>query len=79
MGRSSRLVRGSFWFAFLTATVAFFFEEVLIHEGAHLALLVTGSSTWGEWVGGAMVATVVIPLAAFTTALAYSSLAARLE
>ena len=79
MGRSSRLVRGSFWFAFLTATVAFIFEEVLIHEGAHLALLVTGSSTWGEWVGGAMVATVVIPLAAFTTALAYSSLAARLE
>jgi len=79
MGRSSRLVRGSFWFVFLTATVAFFFEEVLIHEGAHLGKLVTGSSTWGEWVGGSMVATVVIPLAAFATALAYSSLTARLE
>jgi hypothetical protein len=79
LGRSSRLVRGSFWFVFLTATVAFYFEEVAIHEGAHLAMLVTGSSTWGEWVGGSIVATVVIPLAAFATSLAYSSLAARLE
>ena len=79
LGSSSRLVRGSFWFVFLTATVAFYFEEVAIHEGAHLALLVTGSSTWGEWVGGSMVATVVIPLAVFATSMAYSSLAARFE
>jgi hypothetical protein len=79
LGRSSRLVRGSFWFVFLTATVAFYFEEVAIHEGAHLALLVTESSTWGEWVGGSVVATAVIPLAAFATSLAYSSLAARFE
>lgn len=78
LARSSRLVRGSFWFVFLTATVAFYFEEVAIHEGAHLAVLVTGSSTWGKWIGGSMVATVVMPLAAFITALAYSSLAARL-
>ena len=79
LARSSRLVRGSFWFVFLTATIAFYFEEVAIHEGAHLARLVTGSSTWGEWVGGSMVATMVIPLAAFATSLAYSGLAARFE
>jgi hypothetical protein len=40
-----------------------------------VALLATGSSTWGEWVGGSMVATLVIPLGAFATSLAYSSLA----
>ena len=34
--------------------------------------------TWGEWVGGSMVATVVIPLRGFATSLAYSNLA-RLE
>jgi hypothetical protein len=73
--RSNRLVRGRFWFAFLTATVAYYLEEVVIHAGAEAALLVTGSSTWGEWVGGSMVAALVIPLAAFATSLAYSSLA----
>ncbi|HKH77589.1 MAG TPA: hypothetical protein VKA51_11580 [Rubrobacteraceae bacterium] len=41
-------------------------------------LLATGSSTLGEWVGGSMFATVVIPLGAFATSLAYSNLA-RLE
>jgi hypothetical protein len=77
IGRSSRLVRGNFWFVFLTAPVAYYLEEVLIHEGAHLGKLVTESSTWGGWVGGAIVATVAIPLAAFATALTYSSLTAR--
>ena len=75
MGRSNQLVRGNFWFVFLTATVAYYLEEVVIHAGAEVALLVTGSSTWGEWIGGSMVATVVIPLGAFATSLAYSSLA----
>jgi hypothetical protein len=78
MGRSNRLVRGNFWLVLLTATVAYYFEGVVIHAGAHLALLATGSSTWGEWVGGSMVATLAIPLGAFATSLAYSSLA-RLE
>jgi hypothetical protein len=75
MGRSNQLVRGNFWFVFLTATVAYYLEEVVIHAGAEVALLATGSSTWGEWVGGSMVATLVIPLGAFATSLAYSSLA----
>ena len=75
MGRSNRLVRGNSWLVLLTATVAYYFEEVVIHAGAEAALLVTGSSTWGEWVGGSLVATLVIPLGAFATSLAYSGLA----
>jgi hypothetical protein len=75
LARSNRLVRGNFWFVFLTSTVAFFFEEAVIEAGAYLALLATGSHTWGEWIGGSAVATVAIPLGAFVTSLAYSSLA----
>ena len=75
MGRSTRLVRDDFWFVFLTATVAYYLEEVAIHAGAHLGLLAAGSSTWGEWVGGSMVATVIIPLGAFATSLVNSNLA----
>jgi hypothetical protein len=74
MGRSNQLVRGNFWLVFLTATVAYYLEGVVIHAGAAVGLLVTGSSTWGEWVGGSMVATLTIPLGAFATSLAYSSL-----
>jgi hypothetical protein len=74
MGRSNQLVRGNFWLVFLTATVAYYLEGVVIHAGAAVGLLVTGSSTWGEWVGGSMVATLTIPLGAFATSLAYSRL-----
>jgi hypothetical protein len=59
----------------LTATAAYYLEGVVLHAGAAVALFVTVSSTWGEWVGGSMVATLVIPLGAFVTSLAYSSLA----
>ncbi|MGH3147754.1 MAG: hypothetical protein ACRDTR_18325 [Rubrobacter sp.] len=75
--RSSQLVRGHFWFVCLTATVAFYLEGVVIHLGAEAAWYVTGSSTWGEWVGGSMVATLAVPLAAFATSLAHSSVARR--
>jgi hypothetical protein len=75
MGRSNQLVRGNFWLVFLTATVAYYLEGGVTHTGAEAALLVTGSSTWGEWVGGSMVATLAIPLGAFATSLAYASLA----
>jgi hypothetical protein len=75
MRRSNQLVRGNFWFVLLTATVAYYLEEVMIHAGAEAALLVTGSSTWGEWVGGSMIAMLVMPLGAFATSLAYSNLA----
>jgi len=74
ISRSNQLVRGNFWLVFLTATVAYYLEGGVTHAGAEAALLVTGSSTWGEWVGGSMVATLAIPLGAFATSLANSSL-----
>src|SRR5215210_5184453 len=35
--RSNQLVRGHFWFVFMTATVAYYLEGVVIHEGALVA------------------------------------------
>jgi hypothetical protein len=72
--QSNQLSRGHFWFLFMTATVAYFLEGTVIHFGAQVAGLVTGSHTWGEWVGGSMVATLVLPLAAFATSLAHESI-----
>lgn len=73
MRRSNGLARGRFWFVFMTASVAYYLEGVVIHLGAWLAGLATGSETWGEWVGGSILAMLVIPLAAFATSLAHSS------
>jgi hypothetical protein len=75
--RSNELVRGRFWFVFMTATVAYYLEGVVIHEGALVAGSVTRSHTWGERAGGSIVATLVTPLAAFATSLAHSSVASR--
>jgi len=50
-------------------------EEVLVHVGAVGGYLVSGSHTWGEWIGGSIVAAMAIPLAAFTTSIAYKRLA----
>jgi hypothetical protein len=73
--RSSALVRGRFWFVLGTATLAFVSEEAVIHAGALVTGSITGSHTWGEWVGGSMVAALAIPLAALTTSVAYSRVA----
>jgi hypothetical protein len=73
--RSSALVRGRFWFVLGTATLAFVSEEAVIHAGALVAGTITGSHTWGEWVGGSIVAALAIPLAALTTSVAYSRVA----
>jgi hypothetical protein len=73
--RSNQLVRGHFWFVFMTATVAYYLEGVVIHAGALAAGAATGSYTWGEWVGGSILATLVMPLAAFATSLTHSSIA----
>jgi hypothetical protein len=35
---------------------------------------VSGSHTWGEWIGGSIVVAMAIPLAAFTTSKAYEHL-----
>jgi hypothetical protein len=73
--RSSALVRGRFWFVLRTATLAFVSEEAVIHAGALATGSITGSHTWGEWVGGSIVAALAIPLAALTTSVAYSRVA----
>jgi hypothetical protein len=73
--RSSVLVRGRFWFVLGTATLAFFSEETVIHAGELATGSITNSHTWGEWVGGSIVAALVMPLAALTTSVAYSRVA----
>ena len=75
--RSSALVRGHFWFVLGTATLAFVSEEAAIHAGALVAGTITGSHTWGEWVGGSIVAALAIPLSALTTSVAYSRVGKR--
>jgi hypothetical protein len=73
MRRSKDLVRDHFWFVFMTASVAYYMEGVIVHLGAWLVGLVTGSHTWGEWVGGSILSALVLPLGAFATSLAHSS------
>jgi hypothetical protein len=59
---------------FLTAAFAVVLEEAVPSAGAFLGLIVTGSETWGEWVGGTLAATLMLPLASFATALVYGLL-----
>ena len=54
-----------------------YLEGVVIHEGALVAGYLPGSHTWREWAGGSIVATLAMPLAAFATSLAHSSVARR--
>ena len=69
--RSNELVSGRFEVVFLTAAFAVILEEAVLSAGAFLGLIVTGSETWGEWVGGTLAATLMLPLASFATALVY--------
>ena len=77
--RSNELVRGHFWLVFGTATLAFILEQVVVGAGAEVGHLVSGSETWGEWLGGSIAASLITPLAALTTSVAYSRLAAPLK
>jgi hypothetical protein len=77
--RSRALGRGRFWFVLGTATLAFVSEEAVIHTGALATGSITGSHTWGQWVGGSIVAALAIPLAALTTSVAYSRVAKLAE
>ena len=77
--RSSALVRGRFWFVLGTATLAFFSEEAIIHAGALATGSITGSHTWGEWIGGSIVAALAIPLAALATSVTYWRVAKLVE
>jgi hypothetical protein len=75
--RSNQLAKGRFWFVFMTATVAYYVEGVLTHAGAEATGALTGSYTWGEWAGGSVLATLLMPLAAFATSLVHATLAER--
>jgi hypothetical protein len=77
--RSNALVRTRFWFVFATATLAFVMEETLVQVGAVGGYLIAGSHTWGEWIGGSIVAAMAIPLAAFTTSKSYERTTRALE
>jgi hypothetical protein len=75
--RSNGLVRGHFWLVLLTATLALFLEEALTHSGALVGLRISGSDTWGEWVGATIAASLITPLAALATSVTYQRLAAH--
>lgn len=75
--RSNELVRGRFELVFLTAAFAIILEEAVMDGGALAGLLVSGSDTWGEWVGGSIAAMLIMPLAALATALAYKLVSQR--
>jgi hypothetical protein len=75
--RSNEVVRGHFELVFLTATFAAVLEEVAVHAGGVAGLLVSGSDTWGHWLGGAIAIVLVMPLAAFATSVTYLHLAAH--
>ena len=72
--RSSALVREYFEVVFLTAAFAVILEEAIADGGALVGLVVSGSETWGEWVGGTVAEILIMPLAAFATAQAYELL-----
>ena len=69
--RSNQLMRGRYWTVFLTATLAFIFEEVVIDVGGSVGVLVSDSETWGEYIGAMIAGSLISPLAALTTATTY--------
>ncbi len=72
--RSSELVRNHFELVFLTAALATILEEAATHVGGAVGLVVLGSDTWGQWLGSSIANTLILPLAAFTTSVAYMHL-----
>ena len=72
--RSNELVRGNFELVFLTAAFAVVLEEAVADAGTMVGLELTGSETWGEWVGGSVATIAILPVASFATALVYGHL-----
>jgi hypothetical protein len=72
--RSNELVRGHFELVFLTAALAVVLEVAVMDAGALGGFAVTGSETWGEWMGGSVAAVLILPVASFATALVYGEL-----
>jgi hypothetical protein len=67
--RSNEVVRGHFELVFLTAAFAAVLEEVAVHAGGGAGLLVSGSDTWGQWLGSSIASVLVMPWAAFATSV----------
>jgi len=72
--RSNELVRGHFELVFLTAALAAVLEEVAVHMGGVAGFLISGSDTWGQWLGGSIATVLTMPLAAFVTSITYTHL-----
>jgi hypothetical protein len=72
--RSNELVRGHFELVFLTAAFAVVLEEAFESAGTLIGMELTGSETWGQWVGGSVATIIILPVASFTTALVYGHL-----
>jgi hypothetical protein len=72
--RSNELVRGNFELVFLTSAFAVVLEEAVEAAGALVGLELTGSDSWGQWLGGSVGTIIILPVASFTTALVYGHL-----
>lgn len=72
--RSNELVRGNFELVLLTATFAMVLEEAFESVGVLGALALTGSDTWGAWLGGSLTTVMILPVTSFATALVYGHL-----
>jgi hypothetical protein len=72
--RSNELVRGNFELVFLTAAFAVVLEEAIADAGTLGGHALTGSVTWGEWLGGSVATIAILPVASFATALVYGHL-----
>ena len=72
--RSNELVRGNFELVLLTAAFAVVLEDAFADAGTLGGLALTGSETWGEWLGGSVATVLILPLASLATALVYGHL-----
>lgn len=72
--RSNELVRGNFELVFLTSAFAVVLEEAVEAAGTLVGLELTGSESWGQWLGGSVATIIILPVASFTTALVYGHL-----
>jgi hypothetical protein len=72
--RSNELVRGNFELVLLTAAFAVVLEDAFADAGTLGGLALTGSKTWGEWLGGSVATVLILPLASLATALVYGHL-----
>jgi hypothetical protein len=72
--RSNELVRGNFELVFLTSAFAVVLEEAIEGVGTLVGLELTGSESWGQWLGGSVATIIILPIASFATALVYGHL-----